>query len=154
MAEPSVVHSTFSLERDYRAAPARVFHAFADEATKRRWFVEGEGWEIEEFTVDFRVGGREFARFRFKGGPEVLNHTTYQDIVTDRRIVFAYTMTVGEKRISASLATVQLLPSRGGTHLIYTEQGAFFDDPDAPRSRQEGFRVLLERLEEELRTSK
>jgi uncharacterized protein YndB with AHSA1/START domain len=154
VAEPSVVHSTFSLERNYRAAPARVFHALADEGTKRRWFVEGEGWEIEEFTFDFRVGGREFARFRFKGGPEILNHTTYQDIVTDRRIVFAYTMTVGEKRISASLATVQLLPSRRGTHLIYTEQGAFFDDADAPRSRQEGCRVLLERLEQELRTSK
>jgi uncharacterized protein YndB with AHSA1/START domain len=154
VAEPSVVHSTFSLERTYRAAPARVFQAFADETTKRRWFAEGEGWEVEEFTADFRVGGREFARFRFKGGPEILNHTTYQDIVTDRRIVFAYTMTVGEKRISASLATVQLLPTRGGTNLIYTEQGAFFDDADALLSRQQGWGVLLERLEQELRTSK
>ncbi len=29
---------------------------FADSAIKRRWYVKGEGWQIDEFTVDFRVG--------------------------------------------------------------------------------------------------
>lgn len=66
--QSSVVHSTFSIERTYPSTPARVFAAFANPVTKRRWFAEGEGWEVDEFTVDFRVGGREVARFRFKGG--------------------------------------------------------------------------------------
>ena len=56
----SVVHSTFSIERTYPVTPSRVFSAFANQETKRRWFAEGEGWEMEEFTSDFRVGGREF----------------------------------------------------------------------------------------------
>ena len=83
----SVVHSTFSIERTYPVAPSCVFLAFADQAAKRRWFAEGEGWEVEEFTLDFRVGGREFSRFRFEGGAPIRNETVYQDIVPDRRIV-------------------------------------------------------------------
>ena len=57
MAERSVTHATFTLERTYDAPPAKVFKAFADPAIKRRWFVEGEGWEVDEFTGEFKVGG-------------------------------------------------------------------------------------------------
>ena len=68
----------------------------------------------------------------------------------DRRVVFAYTMTVGEKRISASLATVELIPLDQRTRLTYTEQGAFFDGAENPRAREEGCRELLESLAQEL----
>jgi uncharacterized protein YndB with AHSA1/START domain len=96
MTERSVAHATFTIERTYDAPPARVFKAFADPAIKRRWFAEGEGWQVEEFKVDFRVGGAETSRFRFRGGELVRNDTVYQDIVPDRRIIIAYTMTVGD----------------------------------------------------------
>jgi uncharacterized protein YndB with AHSA1/START domain len=80
----SVVHGTFNIQRRYPVPPARVFFAFSDKATKRRWFVEGEGWEIFDFTFDFRVGGSEMSRFSFTGGPEIRNDTQFQDIVPDR----------------------------------------------------------------------
>ena len=73
-----VVHSTFSIERTYPVPPSRVFSAFANQAAKRHWFAEGDGWEVEEFTLDFRVGGREFSRFRFEGGAPIRNETVYQ----------------------------------------------------------------------------
>ena len=149
--QSSVVHSTFSIERTYPSPPARVFAAFSNQATKRRWFAEGEGWKIDEFTLDFRVGGREISRFRFNGGAPMGNDTVYLDIVSDRRIVLAYTMTVGDKRISVSLATVELTPSAKGTRLVYTEQGAFFDGADKPAGREAGCRELLDKLGEELR---
>jgi uncharacterized protein YndB with AHSA1/START domain len=58
-------------------------------------------------------------------------------------------MTVGEKCISASLATFQFLPSGTGTDLIFTHQGAFFEGADGPEMREEGWRKLLEQLTEE-----
>lgn len=150
MTQSSVVHSTFVIERLYKAAPARVFQAFADPAIKRRWFAEGEGWEVEQWDVDFRVEGHEKSRFRFQGGPLIRNDTTYQDIVADRRIITAYTMTIGDKRISSSLATTELLPSGSGTRVVYTEQGAFLDGADTATSREEGCRALFEQLAKEL----
>jgi uncharacterized protein YndB with AHSA1/START domain len=149
--QSSVVHSTFSIERTYPVPPSRVFLAFANQAAKRRWFAEGEGWEVEEFTLDFRVGGREFSRFRFDGGAPIRNETVYQDIVPDRRIVFAYSIAVGDQRISVSLATVEITPSSDGTRLVYTEQGAFLDGASEPKGREAGIRELLEKLGEELR---
>lgn len=100
--------------------------------------------------MDFRVGGVEGGRFRYRGGPDIRNDAVYQDIVRDRRIVFAYTMTVGDKRISASLATVELIPVDQRTRLTYTEQGAFFDGADTPQAREEGCRAILESLAQEL----
>ena len=132
-----------------------MFAAFADPVKKRRWFAEGEGFEIEEFKMDFRVGGAEHTRFRSKDSPAMkgsacTNDTTYQDIVPNRRIVLAYTMTLGEKRISASLATFEFLPAQKGTDLIFTEQAAFFEGADGPQLRETGWRQLLEQLAKEL----
>src|SRR3954470_17324961 len=154
MEEQSVIHSTFVIERSYPQPPDRVFSAFADAAQKRRWFAESKGHQVEEFELDFRVGGVERARYRFQEGTpfpgvELTNEGSYQDIVPDRRVVTASTMTLGDRRISASLVTVELLPTEKGTDLICTHQGAFFEGADGPQMREAGWRRLLEKLEKE-----
>ena len=150
MPSRTVTHASFVIERDYAASPSRVFAAFADPAQKRRWFAEGEGWSIERFDVDFRIGGSERSSFRYQGGPQISNDTTYQDIVPDRRIVSAYTMTIAGEPISASLATVELVQVGSGTRLVYTEQAAFLDGKDEVSTREAGSRELLESLAQEL----
>lgn len=151
--EQSVIHSTFTIERTYPQSPAKVFHAFADKATVRRWRIDGDGFAIAEFTFDFRVGGGEVSRFSYQGGPEIRLDAQFQDIVADRRIVFSYRMAIGPQPMSASLTTVELTPSGEGTCLTYTEQGAFFDGVDSAQGREEGTRGLLEALAAELRRS-
>jgi uncharacterized protein YndB with AHSA1/START domain len=155
-SEQSVIHSTFAIERSYPFSPERVFAAFADPAKKRRWFVESEGREVARYEMDFRVGGKEWAHFRFTAetpvkGLACTNEASYQDIVPNRRVVLASTMTIGEKRISASLVTVEFLPTKKGTDLILTHQGAFFEGSDGPEMREAGWRKLIDRLTDELR---
>lgn len=149
----SVIHSTFSIERFYPQSPARVFFAFTNKEMVRRWRVEGEGWKIYEFTFDCRIGGSEVSRFSYMNGPEIRLDAQFQDIVPDRRIVFVYRMAMGQTPLSASLTTVELVPSGSGTRLTYTEQGAFFDGVDSAQGREDGTRGLLEKLAEELQHS-
>jgi len=150
MSERSVTHSTFAIERKYPAAAERVFAAFSDPAKKRRWFAEGDEFEIEHYALDFQVGVREEARFRGKNGFTFTNHTVFQDILPSRHIVFAYTMSMGDKRISSSQATVEFLGKDQGTLLVFTEQAAFFEGADGPKMRQAGWTLLLEALGKEL----
>ncbi|MBV8631385.1 MAG: SRPBCC family protein [Silvibacterium sp.] len=165
MNERTVMHSTFEIERDYPVPPEKVFAAFADPVKKQRWFREEENRVPEKFEMDFRVGGRERSQFRITAGPVegaiCSNDTTYLDIVPNSRIVLAYTMALGEKRFSSSLATFQLLAASAagnaaecaapGTKLVFTEQAAFFEGADGPEMRKGGWELLLERLAHELR---
>ena len=150
MKERSVTHATFTIERDYPKPPQRIFAALADPAQKRRWFADdAKEFQMEKFEMNFRVGGTERSSFRVQG-MECVNDTVYLDIVADRRIVIAYTMTLGGRRISSSQATFELGPAERGTDLIFTEQGAFFEGADGPQMRQEGWTKLLENLAREV----
>ena len=147
----TVSHGKFVIERRFDFAPATVFAAFADPAQKRRWFVEGEGWTIDGYEADFRGGGFEKSRFRFGGGDPMGNDTLYVDIVENRRIVFAYSMTMKDKAFSASVATIELQPEGKGTLLVYTEQVAHLDGVDSTADRESGCRDLFEALDAVLR---
>lgn len=146
MTANPVVHASFTIERSYAASPARVFAAFADPAQKRRWFAEGEGWEVERFDVDFRVGGHERSRFRFQGGPPITNDSVYQVIQPNECIILAYAMAIDGTPLSGSLLTMEFVPEGTGTKLVFTEQGAYLDGKDGPINREKGSRELLETL--------
>ena len=148
MAERSVTHATFVVERTYDASPARVFAAWADPAAKARWFGDPEQG-VSEFELDFRVGGREFNRGTVEGQSYTFE-ARYQDIVPDERIVYAYDMHTEGQRISVSLGTVELEPDSDGTRLTYTEQGAYLDGLDTPEQREQGTGGLFDALAEEL----
>ena len=153
--ERTVTHSTFVIERRFSATPERVFAAFSDPATKNRWYADRKSMEVEQFEMDFRVGGTDRTRYRFlEGSPfpgiPLAYETTYLDIVPNRRIVIAYAVTLGDKRISASLATFELVPEGDGTDLVFTEQGAYFEGADGPQMREAGWRTLLEKLSADL----
>jgi uncharacterized protein YndB with AHSA1/START domain len=155
MEKRSVTHGTFVIERSYPTTPERVFGAFSDPTKKRRWFADGEGPQTEQFELDFRVGGNERTVRRMGDntpfpGVALTNHTNYQDIVPNHRIVFAYTMTIGDRRISASLATVEFVPTEKGTDLIFTDQGAYFEGADGSKMREDGWNKLLDGITKEL----
>jgi uncharacterized protein YndB with AHSA1/START domain len=158
MTQRSVTHNTFVIERSYPKSCESVFRAFADASRKRRWFAEGENHDVQAFEMDFRVGGSERARYRFREGTpfkgvELAHEGSYQDIVPNRRIVTASTMSFGGQRISASLVTIELSPTAVGTSLRCTHQGAFFEGADGPQIREAGWRTLLDQLMQELARS-
>lgn len=156
LASRSATHGSFTIERVFRSEPSKVFRAFSDPDRKRRWFAEGPGFHLDSFDMDFRVGGEETSRFRFVGdkpiaeGTPCHNDTVYMDIVPDRRIVIAYSMSFGGAPFSASLATMEFLAEGSGTRLVLTEQAAFFEGGDGIEMREQGTRELLGQLATEL----
>lgn len=135
----------FTVTRRYDARPARVFAAFSDREIKQRWMgcEEVSAPVIER--LEFHVDGREVSRGGGAGGVEHLFDGRFLDIVPERRIVFAFVMHVGGRKISASLGTVEFTPDDGGTLLTFNEQGVYFGE-DGWADREEGTTVGLEQL--------
>jgi uncharacterized protein YndB with AHSA1/START domain len=152
--ESSTIHNTFVIERNFPQRPSRVFSAFSQPALKRRWYAEGDH-EIQDFHMDFRLGGIERFRYRFKeghpiAGSEIANESTYQDIVEEKRIVMTTRMALNGKSIVVMLATFEFVPKDGGTDVILTHQGAYMDWPDGVKMIEMGWRALIDRLGKEL----
>ena len=142
---------TFTLERTFAVPLARVFQAFSDPRLKQRWFAEGAQHEIERFDMQFEVGGRELARYRFKHGTPfagvALESDGYiLDIVPQQRIVAAATMAMGERRFSASLHTFEFFSDGPATRLVFTHQAMYGDGADGPELRRNGWQQLLDQL--------
>jgi uncharacterized protein YndB with AHSA1/START domain len=155
MPEPSIVHNTFTVERNYPSPRERVFAAFSEAAEKILWYAAGDLRQVDEYSLDFRVGGAEKLRARLKPGTPfpgavLFYDNRFEDIVANERIVITSTMTFVDKRVSSSLETFEFLVTEEGTNLIFTHQGAFFPGSDGPERREAGWRALLDRLGAEL----
>ncbi|QDZ09560.1 SRPBCC family protein [Devosia ginsengisoli] len=147
MTQRTVTHASFTLERRYKATPARVYRALSDPATKQKWFTPPEAWNKDVHAMDFRIGGIETSVGGPVGGAVHSFKAIYQDIVPDERIVYTYDMHLDDTRISVSLATFELVPDGDHTLLKLTEMGAYLDGfEDGNAIRKEGTAILLDNL--------
>ena len=150
----SVVHATFQLERTYDSPASRVWRALTDETAKQKWFGGTPGtWELIERHMDVRPGGRERLKGCWEGGVVSTFDATFFDVIPNERLVYAYEMHMNDRKISVSLATMQLEAKDGRTTLKVAEQGAFLDGYDDAGSREHGTGLLLDALGASLKES-
>ena len=143
MAERSITHGTFTVERTYPVPPSRVFQAWADPRQKAQWFGDAKGEPQEIF--EFRPGGREYSAGHHEGQTFTFD-VRYADIVPDNRIVYTYQMSLNGQNISISVATIEFQPKGKDTRMVITEMGAFLDGLDSNEQRKEGTGILIGQL--------
>jgi len=150
-AGPAAVRGAFSLERVFKATPAQVFKAFTDESAKSRWFSGGDDYTTVERRMDVRPGGRELLVGRWKSGVTTRFDAVYFDVVPDRRLVYAYEMHLDARKISVSLACIEIEPHSAGVKLRVSEQAFFLNGYADNGSREHGTNALMDRLAASLR---
>lgn len=146
MAERSIMHADFTIERSFPAPVQRVWQAFADKAAKERWFKGPTDQAPNQHEMDFQVGGHESNEGKFHDGTVHRFEAMYYDIIPNERIVYVYEMYLDGQRISVSVASIELKSEGGSTKLTLTEQGAFLDGFDRPEQRERGTHELLDAL--------
>lgn len=149
----SVTHASFTIIRQWKHAPARVFEAFAKEEAKAKWFAPGI--EPHEKSFDFREGGRETVSGKHPNGVVTAFDCRYHDIVAPSatqagRIIYSYVLHIDGKKVSVSQATIEILPEPGGTKLVVTEYGDYLDGYDDAGKREHGTNWLMDLLEKSL----
>ncbi|MGN6126789.1 MAG: SRPBCC domain-containing protein [Humibacter sp.] len=142
MTEHSVLHSSFTLEKDYQVEVGRVFAAWTHEAHKAVWFAPAPA----RYSLDFRVGGSEHVVSPHPGGGEISFDGVYNDIVPNRRIVYTGVLSAGGRVSTVSITTVEFEASSVGTRLVLTEQDTYLDGQEQPEWREQGTSDWLDRL--------
>ncbi len=151
MKPRTAVHASFTITRTWKAAPMRVFQAFADEQAKAKWFAGPGNWEMYKRIFDFREGGREYLSGRHEGGTVHAFDCFYHDIVPpadsgEGRIIYSYVMHLDGRKISVSQACIELKPEGSGTKFVLTEYGDYLDGYDDAGSREHGTNLLIDAL--------
>ena len=127
MTDTFVDHATFTVERILPGRPPRAFCFWSDFDLKRKWTSCHPDWTVLEDRFDFRIGGSEVVRWQTAEGEMRGFRAHYFDIEPGERIVYAYEMTLGTKRLSVSLATVVFAADGTQTRMTFTEQGVALD---------------------------
>lgn len=144
MTGRDTVFGGFTIERRYDARPERVFRAFTDREIKQRWLGCDHVASPVIEQLDFRVGGKEVSRGGGEDG-EHLFEGTYLDIVDGHRFIFAFVMHVGGRKLSASIASVEIVADGAGARLIFNENGVYFGE-DGWAEREQGTAIGMQQM--------
>ena len=145
MAAIPTLHTDFVIEREFSATPDDVFAAWADPEARMAWSNCHPG-NTREHRLDFRIHGHEIHEaIAANGGVERVDRFFF-DIIEGQRIVFAYDIGFGRKRLSVSLVTVEFFPAKRGTRMVYTEQLAYLDGHEDRAERMRGTEEGFDRL--------
>lgn len=142
-------HTDFVIEREFAATPEAVFQAWADPDAKRAWS-DCHAEHTTGYQLDFRPFGHESHRVVYPDGRVQTIEKVFFDIVTPRRIVFAYEISVDTRRLSVSLVTVEFSAVKRGTRMVYTEQLAYLDGHEDRAQRLQGTEEGFDRLDQAL----
>lgn len=146
MTDPFADHATFTVERMLPGRPPHAFRFWSEFDLKRKWTSCHPDWTVLEDSFDFRIGGSEVVRWRTAEGETREFRAHYFDIVPAERIVYAYEMSLGTKRLSVSLATVVFAADGVKTRMTFTEQAAVLDAGAGLEMRASGTGSGFDRL--------
>lgn len=147
MSQRSVLHTSFVIDRQFRASPKRVFQAWTDPKAKQGWSDCHADLNDTDYSLDFRPGGSEIHRVVYPDGAVQLVQKHYFDVVPNERIIYAYDIELGKRRLSVSLVTVQFEASTEGTRMLYNEQVTYLDGHQDLEERIRGTEGGFDRLQ-------
>lgn len=140
-AKPSL-----TLKRHINAPVAKVFRAWTEGETLKRWFGPSDAMKVVIAETDLKVGGRYRIVLEQPDGEQHRVGGVYREIVTDQRLVFTWAWESTPER--ESLVTVEVKAADGGTSLTLTH--AQFADEEARDRHNHGWTGSLDRLERTL----
>lgn len=140
-------HGTVTLNRTLKAAPARVWAAFADPEARAAWSIPSPDLNMRFAEADFRVGGRDLCVCGPGPAEGVTVETVYHAIDPETRMVSTEVIGMPAAPGAASLVTVALAPVGEGTALAVTLQSVSLGTDDMLAEVRDGWEGALTNLD-------
>jgi uncharacterized protein YndB with AHSA1/START domain len=138
---------TVRVTRRFAASAERVFDAWLDPATARRWLFSTPTGEMIRYEIDARVGGN-FTFTDRRNGEDVEHTGKYLEIDRPHRLVFTFGVPASSSEFAEVVVDIQSLPD-GGCELTLTQEMK----PEFAEYRertQDGWTMILNGLAKEI----
>jgi uncharacterized protein YndB with AHSA1/START domain len=132
---------TVKVTRTFAASPERIFDAWLNPETARRFLFATPTGEMVRVDIDARVGGK-FLIVRRTDGDDVEHVGEYLAIERPRRLVF--TFAVPKYSAVYTQVSIDIVPEGSGAKLTLTHEGVL---PEWADRTQEGWEMILGSLE-------
>jgi len=126
--------------RRFEASAERVFDAFLDPATARKFLFATPTGKMVRVDIDPRVGGR-FVIVERRDGEEAGHYGTYIEIERPRRLVFDFS--VDAAMAEPTRVTIEIAARGSGCELTLTHEGVW---ADYRKRTEDGWTTILESL--------
>jgi uncharacterized protein YndB with AHSA1/START domain len=142
------------MTRRFEASPERLFDAWLNPETARKWLFASPEDEVYSAELDARVGGKWTITAR-RGGTDYTGGGEYLEIDRPRRLVFTFAML--QFSPNSDRITVEIVPSGAGCILTLTQEGVDIADelrqlpPGVEGGTEAGWRIMFEALAATLR---
>jgi uncharacterized protein YndB with AHSA1/START domain len=137
------------MTRSFDASPERVFDAWLNPETARKWLFASPSDEVYTGEIDARVGGKWTITAR-RGGTNYTGGGEYLEIDRPRRLVFTFAML--QFSPNSDRITVEIAPSGAGCILTLTQEGIDIADelrhlpPGVEGGTEMGWRLMFDAL--------
>jgi uncharacterized protein YndB with AHSA1/START domain len=135
---------TLQVKKSFTASPERVFDAWINPETAKKFLFATSDGEIVRCEIDARVGGK-FVITRRDGQGDTEHVGEYEVVDRPRRLLFTF----GVPRYSPEMTRVSLdfLPTESGCDLTLTHEGVLSEWAEKSK---EGWTMILGNLEKGL----
>jgi uncharacterized protein YndB with AHSA1/START domain len=138
--------SRVQVRKQLKAAPAKVFGAFADATLVAKWLRPSPDIKLSVLDFDFRVGGSYRFAYDTPEGMRMVVGGVYRAIAPNERLAFTWLIEPPDEHAGIeTFVTVSIKAVAGGSEL--TIQHDRFDRADAEARHEAGWGGALELLD-------
>ncbi len=145
MATPQATpETTLTLRRTFQAPREKVFHAWTDPETLKKWWGP-EGYETPEAEVDLRVGGRYRLGMRKLPDGEVFYLSgAFREISPPERLVYTWSWEQASMDVGETLVTIEFRVAGQSTEVVLKHE--LFPNEEARENHNQGWNGCLDKL--------
>jgi uncharacterized protein YndB with AHSA1/START domain len=131
------------VERTIAAPPEKVFDAWTQPETLKRWFAPSDEYTVVVDRLEVKVGGRYRIEMRHPGGNVHVAGGVYREVARPSHLVFTWAWE-GRPAMGESRVTVRLAPEGRGPRLVLVHE--LLPSAKAREEHAKGWSGILERL--------